>query len=314
MTESPIISKPPLPYQIVIFILVNLWAFMSFEVAQYQLVLIYQHPLSWIGWSNLVLLSMLPVLGVSVWKLKDRFQLQTPIWNFKVREVSFKEFEDMVSNYNANYRFLLSSVDNLIFVLLSLCYVVVVALPFLLMNTTASIIQMTPVITSMFVIVFGLLYSYFIFKLIPNSATPEFPSYKPRRFRKAISFLVGIPGTFWVGVRLTIGESVGFYTMREPVPIARIEGIEGNARIECPVDTSGNITRVVPIFELENFYPSEEIEVVCEPITPVRITKLIRLMIQEYIRHSGGEEILEDVIDDIDTFLSKYQLDDKSSK
>ncbi|MCJ7817333.1 MAG: hypothetical protein MUP60_00650, partial [Candidatus Thorarchaeota archaeon] len=97
MTESSIISKSPLPYQIVIFIIVNLWAFMCFEVAQYQLVLIYQNPLAWIGWSNLVLVSMLPVLGVSVWKLKDRVQLQTPKWDFKIREVSLREFENMVS-------------------------------------------------------------------------------------------------------------------------------------------------------------------------------------------------------------------------
>ncbi|TFG98459.1 hypothetical protein E4H12_05990 [Candidatus Thorarchaeota archaeon] len=314
MTESPIISKSPLPYQIVIFILVNLWAFMCFEVAQYQLVLIYQNPLAWIGWSNLVLLSILPVLGVSVWKLKDRVQLQTPIWDFKIREVSFREFEDMVSNYNSNYRHLLSSIDYLVFLLISLSYVGVVALPFLLMNTTALIIQTTPIVTALFLIVFGLLYSFFVFKLIPNSATSEFPYHKPRRLRKAISFLVGIPGTFWVGIRLTIGESGGFYTMREPLPIARIEGIEGNARIECSIDSSGNITRIVPVFELDNFKPSKELEDVSEPITPARTAQLVRLMIQEYIRHSGGEEILEDVIDDIDMFLNKQKSQNQSSK
>lgn len=173
---------------------------------------------------------------------------------------------------------------------------------------------MTPIITALFVIVFGLLYSYFIFKLIPNSATSEFPSHKPRRFRRAISFLVGIPGTFWVGIRLIIGESGGLYTIREPLPVARIEGIEGIARIECQIDSSGNITRLVPVFELDNFKPTKELEDIDEPITPVKSVQLVRLMIQEYIRHSGGEEILDDVIDDIDTYLAKHQLDDPSSK
>ena len=130
----------------------------------------------------------------------------------------------------------------------------------------------------------------------------------------AISFLVGIPGTFWVGIRLIIGESGGLYTIREPLPVARIEGIEGIARIECQIDSSGNITRLVPVFELDNFKPTKELEDIDEPITPVKSVQLVRLMIQEYIRHSGGEEILDDVIDDIDTYLAKHQLDDPSSK
>ena len=96
MTEEPLISKSPFPYQIAIFIIVNLWGYMSFEVAQYQLIFLYEFPLAWIGWSNLVLLSLLPVLGVSTWKLKDRVQLQDPEWNFKNREVGLKEFIPLI--------------------------------------------------------------------------------------------------------------------------------------------------------------------------------------------------------------------------
>jgi len=280
---------------------------MGFEVAQYQLVILYETPLAWIGWSTLVLLSLLPILGVSTWKLKDRVQLQNPEWDFKNREVGFKEFREMVANYNSSYRYLLSSVDYLVLFMLCICYALVIVLPFFTMRSTALIIQTTPIIVALFVITFGLLFSFFIFKYIPNSATPEFPSHHPRRFNKPILFFMGIPGIFWAGIRLTIGEAGGFYTMRNPIPIARIEGIEGTARMECHLDQSGSISRIGPVFELENFKPSKELEAVTEPVTPVKATHLVRAMIQEYIRHSGEEEILEDVLEDIDTFLRKHE-------
>jgi len=314
MTEVPIISKSSFPYQIAIFIIVHIWAFMCFEVAQYQMVTLYQSPLSWIGWATLVLTSMLPALGLSAWKLKDRVQLQNPIWKYKVREVNLQEFKEMTKNYNTSYRYLLSSVDYLLLILLFICYVTVIALPFYLMSTTILVIASTPIILAFFTIVFGLLFSYFIFKLIPNSATPEFPTHQPRRFRKAISFLAHSPGIFWSGVRLTIGEAGGFHTIRSPTPVARIEGIEGAARIDGEIDSSGNLTRIIPVFESDGIVPSEKIGDIVDPITSTKTAQLVRLMILEYIRQSGGEEILDDVLEDIDIFLSKHKpIDDTTN-
>jgi len=307
MTEGPIISKSPLPYQITIFIIIHMWAFMCFEVAQYQMVTLYQSPLSWIGWATLILTSMLPALGLSVWKLKDRVQLQNPNWTFKGREVNLQEFEEMTKSFNNSYRYLVSSVDYLLLILLSISYVTVIALPFYLMRTNSLVIGATPIIMALFTIIFGLLFSYFSFKLIPNSATPEFPTHQPRRFRKAISFLAHSPGIFWSGVRLTLGEAGGFYTIRSPIPVARIEGIEGAARIEGEINSSGNLTRIIPVFESDGIIPSEKIGDIVEPITPTKIAQLVRLMIQEYMHHSGGEEILDDVLEDIDIFLSKHE-------
>lgn len=306
MAEAPIITKSVFPYQISLFILIHIWAFICYEVAQYQMVLLFESPFSWIGWGTLVVSSMLPVLGLCSWKLKDQVQLHNPEWEFKIHEVQLPEFKEMTKNYNKNYRHLISSIDYLLIILVSICYVSFIALPFYLMRTNVLIISLTPAILALITIIFGFLFSYFIFKFVPNSATPEFPTHQPRKLRKAISFLVGIPGIFWAGVQLTIGESGGYYTMREPVPIARIEGIEGAARIECEIDSSGNITRIIPTFESEETTPSEQLEDLTDHITPVNTAKLIRLMIQEYLSNRGGEEILEDVLEDIDTFLSKH--------
>ena len=175
------------------------------------------------------------------------------------------------------------------------------------MSSTILIISLTPVIIAFLVVIYGFLFSYFSFKLVSNSATPEFPTHNPRKLRKAISFLVGMPGIFWSGVRLTIGEAGGFYTMRDPVPIARIEGIEGAARLECILDSSGDIILILPIFELENLRVSDQVGELIQPITPLKTAQLIHTMISEYIQHSGGEEILEDVLEDIATFQSKHE-------
>ena len=313
MTEAPIIAKSPLPYQIAIFIIIQIWALICFEVAQYQMVTLYQSPLSWIGWATLVLSLMLPVLGLCTWKLKDRVQLLNPQWDFKIREVNLREFEEMIRSYNTGYRYLLSSFDYLSLGLLSVSYVLVIALPFYLMRTNSLIIGFTPIILALFTMIYGLLFSYFAFKIIPNSATPEFPTHHPRRLRKTISFLAHLPGIFWSGVRLTLGEASGFYTIRSPIPVARIEGIEGAARIECELDSSGNLTRIIPIFDSEDIVPSEKIGDIVAPITPIKTSQLVRLMILEYISHRGGEEILGDVLEDIDTFLSKHESIDNTS-
>jgi hypothetical protein len=306
VTEESLILKSPYVYQIIIFVIINLWAFMGFEMAQYQLVTLYETPLSWISWVSLVLFSMTPVLGVSVWKLKDRVHIENLEWDFKVREVGLDEFEKMMDNYTSSYRFLLSSFDYPLLLIMGIWYVLTVILPFPMMRSVLLIIQITPVFVALCVVVFGILYSYFTFKFIPNSATPEFPTYNPRLLKDAILFLTDIPGIFWSGVRLTIGESGGYYTIRNPIPVARIEGIEGVARIECALNTRNRISNVTPIFEMEGMKGSDKLESITAPVTPLQSTHLIKSMIEVYLENSGGEELLDDVLEDIDTYLRKH--------
>jgi len=249
---------------------------------------------------------MTPILGVSVWKLKDEVHFENPSWDFRVREVGFVEFEKMVKNYTSSYRFLLSSFDYLLLFLLGIWSVLTISLPFPMMRSMLLIIQITPIFFALCVVVFGLIYSFFVFKFIPNSATPEFPSHKPRKLKEAISFLAKIPGIYWAGVRLTIGESGGYYTIRNPIPVGRIEGIEGAARIECALDSRNKITSLTPIFELEDFNESKKLVAITEPITPLQTTRLVKSMLEIYLEHSGGEELLDDVIDDIDTFIKRH--------
>ena len=313
MSEEPIISKSPLPYQIAIFVVLNIWAIMCYEVAQYQLVNFYQHYLSWLTWATLVLWTMTPGLSLFSWKLKDRVEVYDPLWDVKVREINIDEFENMVRSYSSKYRYLLVSFDYRLLVMTFLCYAAFLALPFYTMGMGLLMISLTPILLCLIAVTFGMFFSYFVFKFIPNSAAREFPTHHPSKLRKAIHCLTSIPGIFWAGVRLSIGESHGFYTLRNPIPIARIEGIEGVARLECNVNNSGTIIRIVPILEIDTLSESDQVREINHSINPQNIAHLVRSVIELYIKQSGGEELLEDVLEDIDTFLSKNEVIDESS-
>jgi hypothetical protein len=314
MSDEPIISKSPLPYQIAIFIVLNIWAVMCYELAQYQLVNFYQHIFSWSIYATLLLLSMTPVLSFFSWKLKGTIEVYDPIWEVKVREVNIDEFEKMVQNYSSSYRYFLVAFDYRLLLMTILSYTAFIALPFYTMGTNLLLISLTPMLISLVAIIFGMFFAYFIFKFIPNSAAREFPTHYPKRFRNAISSMMSIPGIFWSGVRLSIGESHGFYTIRDPIPIARIEGIEGVARLECIINNSGTITQVLPIFETDVLSKSNQVEAIIQPINSLKIAHLIQSMIEVYIQHSGGEEILEEILEEIDMFLKKLSEIDESSQ
>ncbi|MGY5857991.1 MAG: hypothetical protein RTU63_01380 [Candidatus Thorarchaeota archaeon] len=313
MSEEPIVMRSPLPYQIAIFLIVNVWAIMCFEMALYQLVDLVSNQFSWLVLGTILLWSMTPILTLCAWKLKERVEVYDPVWDVKIREVSFEEFEKMMKNYNSKYRHMHTSLDLRLLFLVFVCHFTFFSLPFYTMFQSFLLISITPALVALVAVPFGLLFSYFIFKLIPTSATREFPRYSPRRFRNTITFLHEIPGIYWAGIRLSIGEVAGYYTIRDPIPIARIEGIEGAARIECAIDSSEIITRITPIFETEGFKVSDQVKEITPPYSHVKTAKFVHSMLTEYIRHSGGAEILEDVLEDIDTFLRKHESQNKHS-
>ncbi|TFG28632.1 hypothetical protein EU528_10955 [Candidatus Thorarchaeota archaeon] len=313
MTEDSIIVRSPLPYQIGIFLVVNLWAVMCYEMAQYQLVDLGHNLFAWLIYGTILLWSMTPILSLFAWKMKDRVEIYDPVWEVKIREVNLEEFEEMMKDYNSSYKHIHTSIDFRLLVLIFGCHLTFFSLPFYTMTMGFLMISITPLLVALVSIPFGLFFSYFIFKLISNSATREFPTHNPKRFRNAIHCMMSIPGIFWSGIRLSIGESQGYYTLRNPIPIARIEGIEGIARLECIVDNSDDITKIVPIFEIDLLGESNQVREISPPINSYAIAKLVRLIIVAYIQASGGEEILEDVLEEIDMFLRKHEKLDEPS-
>ncbi len=306
MVESPVISKSITFYQIGIFVIVQVWAIMAFDVAQYQMVTLYETPFEWLGWASLLFLTLMPILSVLAWKMKERVEFRSVEWNYKVREVNFDEFSQMIRGYNQSYRQIVATLDVRLPPLTAACFIGALFLPFPLMRSFPIVIALTPIILAVFLVVFCLFFSYLVFKFLPNSATPEFPTYNPNTFQKSVRFLSHLPGIYWSGVRLTIGEAGGFYTIREPHPVARIEGIEGAARIDCAVDNRGSISNMVALFESENNQESSTITRIEAPISTLGTVHLIRKTLEMYIKSREDEDLLEDVLQEIDSFLGKH--------
>ncbi|TFG33194.1 hypothetical protein EU527_08580 [Candidatus Thorarchaeota archaeon] len=303
MSEDLVVTKSAFPYQIAIFILLQIWALIGFEISQYQMVTLYEFPYIWFGWMSFLLVILIPILGLLIWKLKDRVQLAIPHWNFRIREVDENEYEAMIKDYHLNYRYILSSLDYVSFFVAILLYLGILFIPFILMRTNSFIIGLTPLILALMVMLFGLVVGIAIFKAIPNSATKEFPTHDSKKHRKTVQFLFSLPGIFWSGIRVNIGEDRGFYTIRDPTPIARIEGIESVAWMEC-LEYSRQGTSIIRSL-LETGLSDEPILVgeIALPTNSVMIVELIKKTVMLYIEYSEDVELLEEVLEDITTFI-----------
>jgi hypothetical protein len=307
MVESPVISKSTIFYQIAIFLILQVWAIMIFEVSQYQMVTLYETPLEWLGWASALFLTLMPVLSVLVWKMKDCVHISNADWNYRTREVTFDEFSHMIKEYNHRYGHLISFLDIRFPPLAMACYVGALFLPFPLMRSTMLLISLTPIILAAILVVFGILFSYLLFRFIPNSTTQQFPNYRPRIFRKSIRFLAQMPGIYWCGIRLNIGELNGYYTIRSPHPVARIEGIEGAARIDCSVDAAGSISSIVALLDSDTSHEPTIVGKATAPITATNVALLIRKILDTYIEKRGGEDVLDEVLEEINMYLEKHE-------
>jgi len=306
MVESPVISKSIIYHQIAIFLFLQIWAIMAFEVSQYQMVTLFEKPFEWFGWASLLFLTLMPMLSILAWKMKDRVQFRNVEWNLKLREVNFHEFSQMVKEYNHSYRQIIANLDVRLLPLTAACYLGALFLPFPLMRSSILVISLTPIIIAVILVIFGLLFSYLLFQFIPNSATPEFPTYRTSVFRESERFISQLPVIYWSGVRLTIGEAGGFFALKEPHPVARIEGIEGAARIDCILDDKGSISNMIALFDSESSKESALIGRIDAPITVLDAVHLIRKTLETYIQSRDGEDLLEEVFEEIDAFLGKH--------
>ena len=303
MAEIPVTTKSSLPYQIFIFILLQVWAIMGYEVAQYQMVILYETPQSWLIWSSLLLSTLIPILGVSTWKLKETTQLQSPKWNFRVREVDADEFQNMIKEFRRKYRYITSSLDYISVLLTMLLFVGILLLPFFLMRTNSIVMGFTPIIIALMILTFGIVLSKAFFTIARTSATSEFPIYNPRKYVKVTRYFSSLPGIFWSGIRLNIGEVAGFFTIRSPQPVARIEGIEGVGWLECNFNSRGHFQNFTALLATDPDRTPTVIDTISTYGNDLDVVHLIKKTIEQYLEKSGETELLQEVLEEVITFI-----------
>lgn len=306
MNNAPLDQKTQLSSQIVIFIIVLAWSFMGFEIAQYRLVNLYEDPVTWISWATLLFISLLPVLIAITWKMKTSISYAEPEWDFRQREITWPEYENMMKQYRGSYQHLLSIIDYPMLGIAALLVCAALFTPFALMRSTIYLITATPTIIGFLVLLFGIVVANLIFKYIPNEATSHFSYLQPNLFRDIVHKMELVPGISWAGVQLTIGEAGGYFTVRNQRPVARIEDIESVSRIECQLNGSAELVRVVSILQLEE---SRELIVVDEATSEISsylIAQIVQKTLHSYIEARGEEELLTEVIEEVENYLKRF--------
>ncbi|MFW9787191.1 MAG: hypothetical protein ACFFE2_09595 [Candidatus Thorarchaeota archaeon] len=311
MTEGPVRIGSFLSYQIAIFLLVFIWTIIGFQVAQIHLVPLYEDPLRWITWSAFVFVSIIPIITPVTWRMKTQVVFIEPVWDFRKREVTLQEYENMMNQYRSEYRNYLSVID--IRLLLIACIIPFFAMfaPFLLMRSTILLIAATPIIFGVFVLLFGLVYSAMIFKFIPNEATPHFPITSSNKLDPVVEILQQTPGISWVGISVKLGEASGFYTIRDTTPVSRIEGIESVGMLRGEYDDLGEISRVVASLILDDT-KSPKVTGESSDLTSVkRMSELVLATLEEYIEMKGEDELLDEVIEEVTHFMKRFENKDE---
>ena len=306
VTEGPVRIGSFRTYQVAIFVIVFIWAIMGFEVAQVRLVPLYEQPLTWIAWSVFVLVSIVPAVAAVAWRMKTQVVYIDPIWNLREREITLAEYEDMMKEYRREYRDYLSEIDYGLIALASIIAFTTVMIPFLLMRTTFLLIASTPIVFGFLVLLFGLVFASFVFKIMPNEATQHFPTVAADSLRPLIGLMHKSPGLSWIGVRVVLGEASGFYSIRNVSPAARIEGIESIAMIKGETDDAGNVLKLSATMNLDDSESPRVIEYSDQEISAKLIAELILKMLQIYIKEKGEEEFLDEVVEDVTIFLSRF--------
>lgn len=312
MAEGPVKTGSSISYQIIVFLIVIIWTFIGIEVAEVRLLSLFEAPLTWIGWAVFVLISLTPAITAVSWRMKARIKFIEPEWEFREREVSFSEYEEMMKQYRWEYRTFISIVDYSQILLAFIISIVAVASPFFLMRTTVFLIAASPFIFGFFVLLFGLVYSSVIFKFIPNEATPHFPLLSDRLLRPLIDLMQKISGISWVGINLTIGESSGYYTIRNVMPVSRIEGIESVSLIQGVIDESGHLSKFVSKLHLDNSDSSKLVDETSSDSSIKQLTEMVYKTLQTYIETKGADDILDEVLDEVMRSLQRFDENEKA--
>ncbi len=305
MTEEPLRTGSFLAYQAAIFIIVFLWTLIAFEVAQYQLPLLYANPLSWVAWSVFIIISLTPAITAITWRMKSLARFSEPDWDFREREITLSEYDNMVKEYVGQYRNYLSIIDTPL--LLAACAISIsaVIIPLLLMRTTILLIAAAPVVFGFLVLLFGLVWSSLMFRYIPNDASKFFIIIPAKSLHQTIVMMQHTPGISWTGVSVTLGEASGYFIFRDVSVVSRIEVIESVAKIQGIVDEFGRVSKLVSTLALEGATVPRVIDEFSGEINLKVLTMMVSKTLQEYIAKKGANEFIEEVLEEVILFLKQ---------
>jgi len=233
---------------------------------------------------------MFPILLIT-WVMKHQVTFTDPEWVHRDREVDYREFEGVMREYEKEYSHIIAHMDYKLVLLAAILFVAAVSSGTLVMVMPFSLILLIPHLFGVLQILFGVTFSVLAYRAVPTDASQQFPFNTPRKFRNAVRILWNTPGISWVGIRISIGEAGGYYTIRDPTVVARIDSIESAARIEAEIDKLGHFIKAISVM---NFEPAEgrwtvETDTTCG-VTPETLRGLVKRTLQAYVAAKGADD------------------------
>ncbi len=300
MSADPIAYRSLMPYYALMFAVLLTWIVIGEELSQYGLLAAVSDPMSWARMAAAVMGTMSAPIAVLSWKMKQQVSVTSLDWKLHERDIEYSEFEALLRGYYKAYSHLMNRVGWMSVTITASIAVAAIMLPNAVVAYIPELIAIAPYLFGFLLLPFGLMAGRTVYMAAPNDASIEFPWVSWKRIWRPIELLEETSGLSWAGVRLTIGEAGGYFTVRNPRAIGRIEGIESSAWIEVEVDESGRPIDAVARVALS----SHEREL--RPPRPATgelarhdLEDLVRTCFREYVSDRGSDEMLDGIMEDL---------------
>ena len=315
MSESPLTYKSLTIFYIILVGVIFSWVVFAIGSTQNVLLTLYFGPLDWTLTTTGLLVRMMFTILFNTWVMKHQISFTDPKWIYRDREVDYREFEGVMREYAKEYSHIIAHIDCKLVFLAVILFVAAVSTGALVMVVPFLLLLFIPHVFGLLQVLFGVTFSVLTYRAVPTDASQQFPFDTPRKFRNAIRVLWNTPGISWVGVGISIGEAGGYYTIRCPTVVARIDGIESVARIEAEIDRLGRFIKAVSVM---NFEPAEgrwtvETDTTCG-VTPETLRGLVKRTLQAYVAAKGANPLLEEILDELGMSVASFPDEDSKER
>ena len=315
LSEAPITYRPLLPYYILLFVVVMSWAASGTYLAGYIIVLIPSGYILWVLFTGGMLGTLIIPTAIVARKMKRSLKIGEIRWTFKTQEISFYEFKEMMNDYRRGYRYLIQVTNYPLIVLGLSVTALTVFLPYLIGSISITWLLYLPDIYGGLTLLLGMIIAVLSYQKTESLAGHEFPIYSPQLFIETINQLNRISGVSWAGIELRIGEAQGYYTLRNPTVVARVEGIESAALIVVKTDERGVAWSATSDIQFEDSDQERKLEVDFNQVGGVELglQLLVRWTLEAYVSEMGSNEILDEILEEvpsIDTTALHHQKSD----
>ncbi|RDE17332.1 MAG: hypothetical protein C4K49_03380 [Candidatus Thorarchaeota archaeon] len=306
VSADPIAYRSLLPYYALMFVVIVIWIIIGEELSQFGLLAATSDSMSWVRMAAAVMGTMCAPIAVLSWRMKQQVSVTSLDWKLHEREIEYSEFEVLLSDYNKAYSHLMNRIDTMSVAMTASVFVAAILLPFIIVFYIPDIIATAPYVFGFLLLPFGLMVGRTVYLAVPNDASIEFPSVSSKLIRRAVELLEVTYGLSWAGVRLSIGETAGYFTLRDPRAVGRIEGIESSAWIGVEADESGRPIGAVARVALGSHEREFHSQLPASGELARRdLENLVRTCFTEYVSERGSDEMLDGIMEDLGIQMTK---------